>query len=428
MAEPEQNPEPSVRDRTRQPSGVLPKNLKPYLYGGAVILLLLATFISSHTKPAGGTQPTKDTPPQPLLQDQTANNVAEMRNELAQEKQKEAQDAALAQSLASQNPAQQGAIQGYGPDGKPIRGAVPAQGEPAPQQNAAPDPAQQAAIQLEADERKRIDNARFASNLVFTKSQDSSREPQPAGQSQQANSGGQGSALTTTTMPTPATPPSRDQIPATAYKRPQEVNLNSAVGQPYVIYEGLTLDTILMNRLDGDAVGPVKVLVSNPVYSHDHQHVLIPEGTVVLGEARKIGASGTGQQRRIAVVFHRLIMPDGFTVDLDQFTGLNQIGETALKDKVNNHYLQIFGTSIALGVIAGTAEIQQGGGAISTSGPQAFTTGAAGSVSSSATTVLDQFLQIPPTITIREGHRVKVYFTQDILVPAYDNHRIAQSF
>ena len=87
------------------------------------------------------------------------------------------------------------------------------------------------------------------------------------------------------------------------------------------------MDTILMNRLDGDAPGPVKVLVSNPVYSHDHQHVLIPDGTIVLGEARKIGASGFGQQRRMAVVFHRMIMPDGYSVDLDQFHGLDQIGE-----------------------------------------------------------------------------------------------------
>ena len=417
--------EPVIRDRTKQPGGVLPKNLKPYLYGGAVVLLLIATFVSGHTKPAGK-QAAKDTPPQPLVQDSTASNVAEMRNELAQEKQKEAQDAALAQSLASQNPTQQGVIQGYGPDGRPIRGVPPGQPESAPPPPpAAPDAAQQAAMQLEADEKKRIDNARFASNLVFTRTQ----EQQPASQPQQsmAQQGTAAAAAPAAPIVAPVAA-NRDQIPATAYKRPAEVNLNTAVGQPYVIYEGLTLDTILMNRLDGDAVGPVKVLVSNPVYSHDHQHVLIPEGTVVLGEARKIGASGVGQQRRIAVVFHRLIMPDGFSVDLDQFTGLNQIGETALKDKVNNHYLQIFGTSIALGVIAGAAQIEQGGGTISTSGSQGFTTGAAGSVSSSATTILDQFLQIPPTITIREGHRVKVYFTQDVLVPAYDNHRIAQSF
>jgi type IV secretion system protein VirB10 len=183
-----------------------------------------------------------------------------------------------------------------------------------------------------------------------------------------------------------------------------------------------------MNRLDGDAVGPVKVLVSNPLYSHDHQHVIIPEGTVVLGEAKKIGAAGFGQQRRMAVAFHRLIMPDGYSVDLDQFHGLDQIGEEGLKDKVNNHYLEIFGTSIALGVVAGASEITQGGGTITTSGSQAFTNGTAASVSQSATSILDRFLQIPPTITIREGHRVKVYFTQDLLLPAYSNHTIPQTF
>jgi type IV secretion system protein VirB10 len=183
-----------------------------------------------------------------------------------------------------------------------------------------------------------------------------------------------------------------------------------------------------MNRLDGDAAGPVKALVSYPLYSHDHQHVIIPEGTVVLGEAKKIGAAGFGQQRRMAIVFHRLIMPDGYSVDLDQFQGLDQIGEEGMQDKVNNHYLQIFGTSIALGVVAGASEITQGGGAITTSGSQAFTNGAAASVSQSATTIIDRFTQIPPTITIREGHRLKVYFTQDLVLPAYSNHTILQTF
>ena len=56
-------------------------------------------------------------------------------------------------------------------------------------------------------------------------------------------------------------------------KRPPEVNVDSAVGQPYVLYEGTILDTVLMNRLDGDAAGPVKVLVSNPVvFSRSSTH------------------------------------------------------------------------------------------------------------------------------------------------------------
>src|ERR1700753_3926251 len=95
---------------------------------------------------------------------------------------------------------------------------------------------------------------------------------------------------------------------------------------------------------------------------------------------------------------------------------------------VSYHYFEIFETSMALGVISGAAQIAAGGGTITTSGSQAFTTGAASSVSQSAQTVLDRFIQIPPTITIREGHRVKVYFTQDMLLPAYDNHTIPQTF
>ena len=37
-------------------------------------------------------------------------------------------------------------------------------------------------------------------------------------------------------------------------------------------------------------------------------------------------------------------------------------------------------------------------------------------------------IQIPPTITIREGQRIKIYFTQDMLLPAYENHTIPQTF
>ena len=285
-------------------------------------------------------------------------------------------------------------------------------------------PVQQQVQLIAAKERERADDSRFASNLVYSRSADPPQQ-QP-GQIMPAQYGSADRQTNSSLVPPPAEGKQEDT--PVGYKRPLEANVDSAVGQPYLVYEGSVLDTVLMNRLDGDAAGPVKVLVSNPLYSHDHQHVIVPEGTVVLGEAKKIGAAGFGQQRRMAVVFHRLIMPDGYSVDLDQFQGLDQIGEEGLKDKVNNHYFQIFGTSIALGVIAGASQITQGGGTITTSGSQAFTNGAAGSVSQSATTILDRFMQIPPTITIREGHRVKVYFTQDLLLPAYSNHTIPQTF
>jgi type IV secretion system protein VirB10 len=206
---------------------------------------------------------------------------------------------------------------------------------------------------------------------------------------------------------------------STDKKRAPEVNVNAAHGQPFVAFEGTTIDTVLVNRLDGEFAGPVKVMVTNPVYSQDRQHLLIPEGSFILGDVQKVAGLG---QKRLAVTFHRLLMPDGYSVDLDQFHGLDQAGATGLKDKVNNHYVQIFGASIALGVIAGAAEATNTNQGYNESGSEAYRSGIASSLSQSSANVLDRFINIPPTITIREGHRIKVYITQDMLLPAYENH------
>jgi len=430
----EPQPEPTLRRNLELPRGVLQKNLKTFVYLGAALLVIVAALFSSSGKKTPAQQASaKGQPPQPTLQDNTDSNVQELKNQLQAERQKEQQAtmaaAAMGDSaLASATPQQRAAAAAYGPTGVAVP-CIPGQPCPQAQQSNMQmqlTPVQQQAEMIAAKERERADDSRFASNLVYSRSADPPQQQQQQGQIMSAQYGAAERQANGSLVP--ATAEGKQEDTAGGYKRPLEANLDSAVGQPYLVYEGSVLDAVLMNRLDGDAVGPVKVLVSNPLYSHDHQHVIIPEGTVVLGEAKKIGAAGFGQQRRMAVVFHRLIMPDGYSVDLDQFQGLDQIGEEGLKDKVNNHYLQIFGTSIALGVIAGASQITQGGGTITTSGSQAFTNGAAGSVSQSATTILDRFIQIPPTITIREGHRVKVYFTQDLLLPAYSNHTIPQTF
>jgi type IV secretion system protein VirB10 len=427
--------EPILRGLLEQPKGVLQKNLKTFVYLGAALLVIVAALFSSSGKKTPAQQAAaKGQPPQPTLQDNTDNNVQDMKNQVQAERQKEQQAASAAAgqdpALASATPAQQAAAAAFGPSGE--ASASCGSGRPCGQgqQGTMPPqltPEQQQAQMIAAKERERIDNSRFASNLVYSRlAEQQQQQPQQQGQMTPVQYD-HTERQSKTSLVTPRAEGEPGETPG-GYKRPLEANIDSAIGQPYLVYEGSVLDTVLMNRLDGDAAGPVKVLVSNPLYSHDRQHVIIPEGTVVLGEAKKIGAAGFGQQRRMAVVFHRLIMPDGYSVDLDQFHGLDQIGEEGLKDKVNNHYLEIFGTSIALGVVAGASEITQGGGTITTSGSQAFTNGTAASVSQSATSILDRFLQIPPTITIREGHRVKVYFTQDLLLPAYSNHTIPQTF
>lgn len=76
-----------------------------------------------------------------------------------------------------------------------------------------------------------------------------------------------------------------------------------------------------------------------------------------------------------------------------------------------------------MGVIAGAAEGTANTG-YNQNGSDAYRQGVASSLAQSSANVLDRFLSVPPTLTIREGHRVKVYFTQDLLLPAYENHMV----
>jgi type IV secretion system protein VirB10 len=196
--------------------------------------------------------------------------------------------------------------------------------------------------------------------------------------------------------------------------------LNAAAGKTYVLFEGTILETVLINRLEGQFSGPIECLLSTDVYSNDRQHLLIPAGSKLLGETKKVEAFG---QTRLAVAFHRILMPDGYSVSLDGFKGLNQIGDTGLRDQVNNHYLRIFGVSLAVGAIGAVAEAGTGS-ALTSSGSDLMRQGFAGSMAQSSSQILDRFLNVPPTITIREGHRVKVYLAGDLALPDYNNHKM----
>ena len=171
------------------------------------------------------------------------------------------------------------------------------------------------------------------------------------------------------------------------------------------IYEGSFLEGVLLTQLTGDFPGPVLAMVSVPFYSADRQRVLIPRGTRVVGTARAVQDP---DQSRLAVAFHRLLLPDGSWIDLE-FTGLNQAGEGALRDQVDRHYLSTFAAAGAVGVVSGLA--------LAGGSPFGLRAGVGQGLGQSATSVLDRFLNRLPTLTIRAGHRLRIWFTSDVLVP-----------
>src|SRR6202000_330029 len=103
---------------------------------------------------------------------------------------------------------------------------------------------------------------------------------------------------------------------------------------------------------------PILVMLTTAYSSHDHQQLLMPQGTRLIGSVQSVG---NAQQRKMFVSFHRAVCPDGFSLDFDRSIGLDPLGTTGLATKVDHGYLMAFGAAAAIGGLGGLAQIGNDG-------------------------------------------------------------------
>ena len=194
---------------------------------------------------------------------------------------------------------------------------------------------------------------------------------------------------------------------------------DSYQGQLYRIFEGTVLEGVVTNHIDGGFSGPVLVMLTTDYYSHDHQQLLMPQGTRLIGTVQTVGSA---QQRKMFVTFHRAICPDGFSLDFDKYIGLDQIGTTGLATKVNHGYFQAFAAAALIGGLGGLAQIGNNGSILTPS--TEIQNGISEESAVEGEQVLNHFLDRLPVITLKEGSRARIYVGRDILVPSYAEHRV----
>ena len=373
-------------DHRTPPRGVLPRHLQTWIMAGLAAAMLFIIVVTGRPAPsprkapdAAAPQSSGSLPPDRLrrYQEQLAEQEIRLRQEIA------ATQAAAAAAAAQTTPL-------------PADAASPA------------DP-------IADEQRRRAYSSLFAENVAFT------RRGGPAPASARPSNPAPGDGRATPSAddvppddPPPPAAPARASSSGDARVDPPSLSTPTSHAK---LLEGTIIEAVLTNRLDGSMASPVNALVTWPIYTADGQQILIPAGARVLGTAAPVQAFG---ESRLAVKFHRLIMPNGQTYSLDQFTGLNQRGDAGLKDQVNRHYLQLFGASLAIGSLSGLAQFSTRSGA---AGPYSFSDaygqGLGGSLAASAGRILDRFLNVLPTVTIREGHRIKIYLTSDLALPLY---------
>ncbi|MCR5857381.1 TrbI/VirB10 family protein [Mesorhizobium sp. J428] len=183
---------------------------------------------------------------------------------------------------------------------------------------------------------------------------------------------------------------------------------------PYVLQAGSVIPAALITGIRSDLPGQITAQVTQHIYdSPTGSMLLIPQGTRIIGEYSNDVGFG---QRRVLLVWNRLIFPNGRSIVLERQSGADTQGYAGLEDGVDYHWWDI-AKAAALSTLLGVGTelaADDNDRLIS-----AIRGGAQDTINDAGQQIVQRQLQIRPTLTIRPGFPVRVIVTRDLVLEPY---------
>ena len=187
---------------------------------------------------------------------------------------------------------------------------------------------------------------------------------------------------------------------------------------PYQVMAGNIIPASLVTGLNSDLPGQVIGQVTENVYDTvTGQHLLIPQGSRLMGRYDSVIAFG---QSRALVVWTRLILPNGDSIQLDNLPGSDSQGFAGLKDKVDRHTWQFIKGAALSSLLSVGSELASDDTDRLTRALQNAGQDTANIVGQR---IIDRNLNVQPTLRVRQGWRFNVIVSRDLILKPYGANR-----
>jgi type IV secretory pathway VirB10-like protein len=189
------------------------------------------------------------------------------------------------------------------------------------------------------------------------------------------------------------------------------------------IMEGTALPGVMIGGLTSDMPGMIVGSISQNVYdTASGNDLLIPQGSRVVGSYDNSVSNG---QKRIGVIWNRIIFPDTSSIQLGAMEGADQGGYAGFKDRVDTHFWDKFAAATIISIAGAAAQVAQPQqSAFSGYSP---TSVASGQLTQGYSQLGQEYaragLSIPNTIEIRPGYAFTLMVAKDVHLPPYVDHR-----
>lgn len=187
-----------------------------------------------------------------------------------------------------------------------------------------------------------------------------------------------------------------------------------APASPYVLQAGAVIPAALITGIRSDLPGQITAQVTENIYDSPTGRILIvPQGTRIIGEYSNDVGFG---QRRVLLVWNRLILPNGRSIVLERQPGADPQGYAGLQDGVDYHWWDLAKAAGLSTLLAIGAEL-----AVSDEDRlvRAIRDGAQDTINDAGQQIIRRQLNVPPTLTIRPGFPVRIVVTRDLALEPY---------
>ena len=183
---------------------------------------------------------------------------------------------------------------------------------------------------------------------------------------------------------------------------------------PYTLLAGTVIAASLLTGLNSDLPGFVIAQVTEPVYDTvSGAHLLIPQGARLIGQYDNSVAYG---QDRALIVWQRILLPDGASVEIENLPATDAAGRTGIKDRVDTHPWQLLkGVALATVLGIGSELVLNSNNDIA----RALERLTQSTTSRAGERLVERDLNRQPTIKVRPGWPLRVIVHQDLILKPY---------
>lgn len=191
---------------------------------------------------------------------------------------------------------------------------------------------------------------------------------------------------------------------------------------PYQVMAGTIIPAALVTGINSDLPGQVIASVTEGVHdTASGRYLLIPQGSRLIGRYDSQVAFG---QRRVLLVWTRLILPDTSSVALDRLPGIDPAGYAGLEDGVDWHWDRILAgaalsTLLGIGAELAAPESHMINGSTGDRVIIAGRESAQDTVNQVGQEITKRNLNVQPTLTIRPGFPMRVMVNKDLVLRPY---------